>query len=134
MVGGFKGTYIEACARAAHEANRAYCIAVGDPSQVPWQEAPSNIQASALDGVLGVLVDGNGPRESHASWLRFKTADGWVHGAVKDAEAKTHPCMVPYDLLPPVQRAKDAIFIAVVRAVAAALGDPACGGTGAHGR
>ena len=113
----------EVCARAAHEANLAYCIAVGDPSQVPWEEAPANIRASALDGALGVLVYNNGPREAHEAWLRFKQEDGWVHGAVKDADAKTHPCMVPYDLLPPVQRAKDAIFIAVVRAVAAALVD-----------
>lgn len=110
-----------ACARAAHEANRAYCIALGDDSQVPWEEAPENIQASALAGVHGVLIDGNGPRESHESWLRFKRLDGWVHGTVKDADMKTHPCMVPYDELPPAQRAKDAIFIAVVRAVAAGL-------------
>lgn len=33
-------TVIEACAHAAHEANRAYCAAIGDLSQVAWECAP----------------------------------------------------------------------------------------------
>ena len=60
---------------------------------------------------------GNGPRESHAGWLAEKVATGWVYGPVKDPAAKTHPCMVPYDDLPPEQRAKDSIYVSVVRAV-----------------
>lgn len=123
MTSPIKGTTIEACARAAHEANRAYCILLGDDSQVPWEEADDGIRASALNGVLGVLVEGNGPRESHATWLESKRLDGWVHGAVKDAAAKTHPCMVPYEDLPQAQRAKDVLFVTVVRALAAASRD-----------
>ena len=30
----------EACARASHEANRAYCLAIGDASLAPWEQAP----------------------------------------------------------------------------------------------
>jgi hypothetical protein len=41
---------------------------------------------------------------------------GWVYGTAKDAEKKTHPCMVPYDKLPLAQRRKDALFQAAVRA------------------
>lgn len=109
----------EACARAAHEANRAYCIAIGDMSQPSWESAPDWQKVSALKGVHGVLA-GNGPRQSHEGWLEEKLATGWKFGPVKDPEKKEHPCFVPYDSLPPEQRAKDSIFVSVVRAVAGA--------------
>lgn len=113
---------IEAAARAAHEANRAYCLALGDTSQVPWDEAPDWQRSSCVQGARGVIERGNGPRESHASWLDKKARTGWTYGPVKDPEKKEHPCFVPYDELPPEQRAKDSIFVSVVRAVAEALG------------
>jgi len=112
---------IEACARAAHEANRAYCIALGDNSQLPWDEAPDWQRASAIAGAVGVLVHGNSPEQSHESWLAHKAATGWKYGPVKDPERKEHPCFLPYVELPPAQRAKDAIFVSVVQAVAKAL-------------
>lgn len=111
-----------ACARAAHEANRAYCIAQGDTSQVPWEHAPTWQRESALAGVEGVLRRGHGPRDSHAHWMAGKIADGWSYGPVKNPDAKEHPCMVPYDDLPEAQRRKDALFVSVVRAMAHALG------------
>ena len=113
---------IEACARAAHEANRAYCIAIGDASQPSWETAPEWQKSSARNGVIGAM-SGNTPKESHESWLREKQATGWKHGPVKDPEKREHPCFVPYDDLPPAQRVKDAIFITVVRAVGDALGE-----------
>lgn len=112
---------IEACARAAHEANRAYCIALGDRTQPPWDQAPEWQRASALAGVEGALR-GNTPEQSHEGWMRQKNADGWRHGPVKNPAEKEHPCMVPYGDLPPEQRAKDVLYLAVVRATAAALG------------
>jgi hypothetical protein len=111
---------IEACARAAHEANRAYCIAIGDTSQLSWDEAPGWQKSSAVKGVVGV-IDGNGPQESHESWLREKEATGWKYGPVKDPEKKEHPCFVPYDELPTAQKMKDGIFVSVVRAMVTAL-------------
>lgn len=114
----------EACARAAHEANRAYCIALGDLSQVPWHEAPEWQRKSCILGVAGVLEKGNGPRESHESWLKEKEATGWKYGPVKDPEKKEHPCFVPYDELPAEQQVKDSIFTSVVRLMASALGFP----------
>lgn len=32
-----------------------------------------------------------------------KIADGWKYGEAKDPEAKTHPCLVPFDKLPEFQ-------------------------------
>lgn len=110
----------EACAQACHEVNRAYCLALGDYSQLPWEAAPSWQRSSALDGVKGALR-GNTPEQSHESWLAEKVKEGWVYGEVKDVEKKTHPCMVPYDKLPPEQQAKDHLFITTARTVAQAL-------------
>lgn len=111
---------LESCARAAHEANRAYCIAIGDTSQPSWDDAPEWQRTSALNGVRGVL-DGNTPEQSHESWLAEKAATGWRYGPVKDPDRKEHPCFVPYAELPPAQQAKDAVYVAVVRAMAEAL-------------
>jgi hypothetical protein len=111
---------LEMCAAAAHEANRFYCEATGDASQVPWQQAPEWQRNSALAGVAGVLA-GNGPRESHACWLAEKERSGWTFGPVKDPEKKQHPCMVPYDDLPDARKVKDRIFVNVVRVMASAL-------------
>lgn len=109
-----------ACAEIAHEANRIYCAATGDASQVPWSQAPEWQRESAVRGVQTAL-DGATPQEQHAAWMRDKVADGWVYGETKDAERKTHPCIVSYDQLPAVQRAKDALFGSVVRAMRTAL-------------
>lgn len=112
---------VEACARAAHEANRAYCIALGDASQPPWESAPEWQRTSARNGVAGALR-GATPEQSHESWLAEKRATGWKYGPVKDPEKREHPCFVPYNDLPPAQRAKDAIFTTVARVVGDALG------------
>ncbi len=111
----------EICARAAHAANRAYCQAIGDNTQLPWDEAADWQRESARKGVTGTLA-GNTPEQQHAAWCEDKRSQGWKHGPVKDAEKKTHPCMVPYEELPPEQQVKDHLYIAVVRATAQALG------------
>ncbi len=108
-------------ARTAHEANRAYCISIGDLSQPSWDAAPDWQKTSAYNGVEGVMK-GNTPEQSHESWLEEKRRTGWVYGVMKDPDAKTHPCMVPYADLLPAQRVKDEIYVGVVRVVLGALG------------
>lgn len=108
-------------AQLAHEANRAYCAWLGDQSQLPWDQAPEWQRASAVAGVNFLLDNPNaGPGDTHQSWLDVKTAEGWQYGPIKDVEAKTHPCFVPYEELPEPQRIKDYIFGFVVRGFFAA--------------
>jgi len=112
-------------ARICHEVNRAYCAAIGDSTQVPWDVLPQELVNSSLLGVdFAIKHPEATPEQQHESWMASKFADGWIHGAVKDAEAKTHPCLVPYDQLPIEQRLKDALFQAVVRACQAIKPDP----------
>lgn len=101
-------------AKVCHEANRAYCQAIGDDSQAPWEQAPDWQKESAVKGVEFHLSGDHDPSASHQSWYDEKKADGWIYGPVKDVEKKEHPCMVAYSQLPKEQQAKDYIFRAVV--------------------
>jgi hypothetical protein len=111
---------VRICAEAAHEMNRVWCKTHGDTTQVTWDQAPVWQKASAINGVRGAL-NGNTPRQSHESWLKEKADAGWKFGPVKDADKKEHPCFVPYALLPPVQRAKDYLFVHTVKTTWEAL-------------
>lgn len=105
-------------ARVCHEANRAYCQALGDDTQVSWDDAPEWQRTSAIEGVKMHLANpGATPEDSHNNWLKQKTADGWLYGPVKDPVAKTHPCIRYYKELSVEQRAKDHIFRAIVHAL-----------------
>lgn len=105
-------------ARVTHQVNKAYCEAIGDNSQKCWEDAPDWQKQSALNGVTFVLEFPMAtPEDNHNEWLKGKAEAGWVYGPVKDEEAKTHPCILPYDELPLSQRAKDYIFKGVVLAL-----------------
>lgn len=101
-------------AKICHEVNRAYCLSIGDKSQVSWENAPLWQKESAINGVKFDLENHRTPEENHKNWLKEKKKDGWVYGEIKDAEKKTHPCMVPYNKLPNEQKTKDYLFKAVV--------------------
>lgn len=114
---------IDAAARAAHEANRAYCLALGDVSLPSWEDAPPEQRDSVRAGVQNV-ARGFGPRESHNAWWQRKHAEGWTFDVRKDSTTKTHPNLVPYDDLPREEKMKDSIFVAVVSVILTALDHP----------
>lgn len=107
----------EEIARVCHEVNRGYCASLGDYTQPKWEDAPQWQKDSALMGVNLHCNNDVGPEASHESWMAQKVNEGWVYGSVKDPEAKTHPCIVPFAELPKEQQAKDFIFRAVVHAL-----------------
>lgn len=108
-----------AIANVCHDANRAYCRTIGDFSQEPWESAPKWQVESAIKGVEFCLANPDAPASAnHDAWLKVKEAEGWKYGEVKDVEKKEHPCFVPYDQLPPEQQRKDALFKAIVAALA----------------
>jgi len=103
-------------AKICHEANRAYCSSLGDTSHEPWALAPQWQCDSVQDGVRFLIANPEaGPSASHENWLRHKQSEEWVYGEKKNLLKKTHPCMVPYEDLPPEQKIKDSLFYAIVR-------------------
>jgi hypothetical protein len=109
---------VQRAAKAAHEANRVLCLALGDTSQPAWEDAPDWQRNSAYSGVSMIAENpATTPEQSHEGWLKVKAADGWKYGEKKDPDKKEHPCFVPYSELPAPQRLKDEMFGLVVRAV-----------------
>lgn len=43
----------------------------------------------------------------HDRWMAQKISQGYQRGDIKDEEAKTHPCLVPYEELPENEKDKD---------------------------
>ena len=109
---------ILAIAMICHEANRAYCATLGDYSQPKWKDAPDWQKKSAVANVRLHAEDGNStPMDSHNAWLDQKEKEGWKYGEVKHPGRQEHPCMVPFDQLPPEQQAKDYLFQAIVHSL-----------------
>ncbi len=110
---------LDAIARTVHEALRGWAAAHGQHDIPAWDDAPGWMHASTRESVLHALENGGSDgRSQHEQWLAQKQADGWRHGPVKDAAAKTHPLMIPWDQLPDWERRKDTLINALARALA----------------
>jgi len=113
--------FVEHVAEVAHAANVAHCARHGDTSHKTWAETPNAIKESTRHGVRHALQNPDATAESmQTEWRRFKEADGWTYGPVKDVEKKTHPNLVPYGDLQAHEKAKDELFLGIVRAFEAA--------------
>jgi len=112
-------------AKVCHEANKAYCEALGDDSQPTWNDAPVWQVESAVSGIEFRIDNPDAPPSaSHDSWLAAKEAEGWKYGEVKDPLKREHPCFVPFDELPPDQQAKDRLFVNIADALIPLLNEP----------
>jgi hypothetical protein len=104
---------LDQIARVCHEANCAYCLAIGDPAFSSWNTLDEGYRHSVRAGVKAAQ-EGATPRASHAAWMKERLSNGWAYGPVLDREAHVHPNLVPYDELPDAQKKKDEIFILLV--------------------
>lgn len=117
MKHNFKFAQVMAIAMICHAANKVYCEANGDNSQKDWEEAEDWQKDSAFNGVQFRLKNPDAGHDAqHNSWMQEKLDQGWVYGEVKDADKKTHPCIVAFENLPLFQQKKDALFCAIVDA------------------
>ena len=109
-------TLVDAIGLVCHEANRAYCVILGDQALSGWDELEESYRESTRIGVRNAL-DGNTPEKSHEGWMAERLAAGWVYGPTLDRAAKIHPNLIPYDQLPEAQKRKDHLFLAIVSAL-----------------
>jgi len=111
----FNPDYLAKIAKVCHQANKAFCEAKDTNPQKDWHEAEEWQKESAIKGVAFRINNPDAGHDAqHNSWMQEKVDAGWVFGDVKDAEAKTHPCIVPFEKLPKFQQQKDALFCAIV--------------------
>lgn len=43
----------------------------------------------------------------HDTWAASRIAEGWKYGAERSDRFKTHPCLVPYEELPEIEKEYD---------------------------
>lgn len=102
---------IEMCGYLVHVSVQAMNDAHNEAT-LPWTDN----RESVLAGVRRVIDNpGETPEENHEAWREYKVKEGWTLGQFKDPKLKTHPCLVPYDMLSPSQKQKDMVFLAIVR-------------------
>lgn len=82
---------------------------------------PGNDPALIRFYALLVLTESvnTGREEVHDAWSAWKAGDGWGYGPVKDADAMTHPSLVPFEDLPEEVAALDDPYVEAIRTVAA---------------
>ena len=106
---------IKYIAKIAHAAIRELCQSFGDESQSAWDSMPHWQKQSIISRVEFLVYHPEMTEGAlHDHWMAEKTLDGWQYGINKNAETKTHPCMVPYNQLPKHQRLKNALIKAIV--------------------
>ena len=70
---------------------------------VPQPMDTSDVQ---LPEELNVLIE-QMSRNVHEVWAQSRLDQGWTYGDERSDALKTHPCLVPYDELPEVEKAYD---------------------------
>lgn len=110
----------EQIARIAHAAIRELQQILGDKQiPPPWDHVSEHDREMSIASAR-IGRHGASPEVLHEQWATKKQAAGWTPGETKDAEAKTHPLLVPFDQLPPGDRAKDYLFAGICTAMNAA--------------
>lgn len=70
---------------------------------VPQPMDTSDIQ---LSEDLNVLVE-QMAKNVHEVWAQSRIGQGWTYGEERNDALKHHPCLVPYEELPEVEKAYD---------------------------
>ena len=73
---------------------------------INYPPQPIDTTAIKLPAELEPLVE-QMAKNVHEVWAAGRIADGWTYGEKRDDEAKTHPCLVPYEELPESEKEYD---------------------------
>lgn len=67
---------------------------------------PAKLDDVKLSDELNDLVE-HMAKNVHEVWAQNRIREGWSLGPYRNDELKTHPCLVPYEDLPEVEKAYD---------------------------
>ena len=67
---------------------------------------PENTDAIQLSAELNDLVEAMA-KNVHEVWAQSRMEQGWTYGPERNDQLKQHPCLVPYEQLPEVEKAYD---------------------------
>ena len=73
------------------------------PTYIPKPAQTDNVVLSAE---LNDLVEAMA-KNVHEVWAESRISQGWTCGPERNDALKTHPCLVPYEELPEVEKAYD---------------------------
>ena len=73
------------------------------PTYIPKPAQTDNVVLSAE---LNDLVEAMA-KNVHDVWAESRISQGWTYGPERNDALKTHPCLVPYEDLPEVEKAYD---------------------------
>ena len=83
--------------------------------------APTDTSREKLPEELMELVEVMA-KNVHEVWSQSLLSEGWTYGARRDDEEKTHPCLVPYEELPEIEKDYDRNTAIVTLRLIQALG------------
>ena len=67
---------------------------------------PENTDAIQLSTELNDLVEAMA-KNVHEVWAESRISQGWTYGPERNDTLKHHPCLVPYEELPEIEKAYD---------------------------
>lgn len=67
---------------------------------------PENLDGIQLSDELNSLVEAMA-KNVHDIWAQSRIEQGWTYGPERNDVLKHHPCLVPYEELPEVEKAYD---------------------------
>ena len=73
------------------------------PTYIP---KPAQTDDIVLSEGLNSLVEAMA-KNVHEVWAESRISQGWTYGPERNDALKTHPCLVPYEELPEVEKAYD---------------------------
>ena len=70
---------------------------------VPQPADTSNVQLPVeLDELAEKIA-----KNVHEVWAQNRLNEGWIYGEERNDALKTHPCLIPYEELPEIEKAYD---------------------------